>query len=701
MQPFDITEPLSSYIKRVSKTEPALAKSYGKVRKLLRVYATSKLTVLEKLTPLDLWTEGHDIHPDLLDFINRLPKPFGSTPERYEQYKKEKASRLRQILKLLPWHADGDEYGDIPPPMPVFLLPAWRILARVDDGNRRKSPPDESRDKYLKQFPLTERGRLFLKVMLHVVKQHSISTLEPLFVTHSDSLHAGVRELCHERLWNTLGADIGRVRRALGFEKPCVKKQSLTLEEFPPTLRRQCEEFMRVAPSGLTDHSLCSRAKHHDVNVGPLEAATVKCYINAIRQALVVIPFGDDLDVRDLLRVTPFERRDEDGNVDVEFHNPLIDLFRKQQSQLVTDRKRAGFDSSMFKNFTGAIKAVAAYNGLFHLHKNFNRGYRLRGDVDRKREVKDEKKKHFDLAWIDAEIARLGVEFDRIIKEKSFQITKDGKGVRRARASLALILFYVAFVTLRYMGYRQQSIRDCVIGENIIFKPDGSIIFQWEAKKVKNDRSIRAEINFERHAETHGVLLHVLNSYYRHVYPYLRRMNAKELGGQFFVALSRGGINVRPWNSSSAALFLSYFKWHSLRFLNYGGRLQKGIKAMHPHFLRGRCADWLIDVLGLSFAEAAEYLGDTEQTIRAEYVDRHRVLNATPALDAAAAKAKERKSAEGGQTWEDRFKALELEHKSELARRDAQIASLQQQVHLSQREIIGLLKNNGTEASIN
>jgi predicted transcriptional regulator len=52
----------------------------------------------------------------------------------------------------------------------------------------------------------------------------------------------------------------------------------------------------------------------------------------------------------------------------------------------------------------------------------------------------------------------------------------------------------------------------------------------------------------------------------------------------------------------------------------------------HPHFLRGVCCDWMKYDLKMDWEEIAQVLGDTEWTVRKDYIDEWQVKSATEAF---------------------------------------------------------------------
>jgi hypothetical protein len=80
----------------------------------------------------------------------------------------------------------------------------------------------------------------------------------------------------------------------------------------------------------------------------------------------------------------------------------------------------------------------------------------------------------------------LGQEFDRIVKAGSFKREVADRALYEALADFNFCGYYVALLVLRFLGHRQQCLRDCKIGENITFNRDGSITLFWPKDKIKN-----------------------------------------------------------------------------------------------------------------------------------------------------------------------------------------------------------------------
>jgi hypothetical protein len=189
-------------------------------------------------------------------------------------------------------------------------------------------------------------------------------------------------------------------------------------------------------------------------------------------------------------------------------------------------------------------------------------------------------------------------------------------------------MFFVWLVTLRYMGYRQQCLVNCIIGENFIVKPDGSIILRFD--KTKNRKRIRMELN-ESRRWSHGLLWDTLTLYYKKVYPYLVKQSGNTLDGQLFVAPAGRAASFKPFRGHT--YFYRLFVEGRDLFMDVDGLDQSVRRSLHPHFLRGLCTDWMVLVLKMTCVEAAEVLGISPIVLEREYLSQDREHDAGQMFD--------------------------------------------------------------------
>jgi hypothetical protein len=191
-----------------------------------------------------------------------------------------------------------------------------------------------------------------LPALVHVVAEQGITELDVLMTTYRAEVKRAIRRLLPPRVWIPTTKIFVKVLRTLGYPGCGNSIQRIDPPDWPPTLRKQFERFLKLAPQGINhDLALVKRAAEHRVVV-PLEESTVKRYIDALSIGLgFILPryvdARDDLDVRDLLRS---ERVGMEGDelLHVDGVNPLIEPYRSHERERSTRAKRAGYDSCSF-----------------------------------------------------------------------------------------------------------------------------------------------------------------------------------------------------------------------------------------------------------------------------------------------------------------------------------------------------------------
>lgn len=662
-----------------------LKNDLGKVNKLLKLYAESRGTEVEKLHLLHICDENGELCPALLSFIAGLRPYAGQTPENFVKYKRQAKSRIRKIVRGIlaaPARREQRPLFPIHLSVPPFLYPILHLLQRTWRGRHVATPAvgeELSKAEIRRRLntPLTDNGRALLMAILITVEKYKLLTVASVMVDHASDVIAAIKATCPPRKWASTVDSFRRLRSKLGYPRiPKPPKLYIDIKDWPPTLKQQAEAFLEKASSEIApDDPLVRLAAQFGIELKRLKAKTRENYILAVSKALAFIPYGADLGVIDLLTLKPVKRQFGEGRFTEELHNELVDVFREHERNLATDRKRAGFDSDIFKMFRRAVTCIAAFNGIVDLQEGFRKAYRPRSDKGRKREVKAYKKRTFPLEWVDKEIIRLGVEFHRIVRTGTFRLENEGVGKKQSRKNLRLCTYYVLLVTLRYMGYRQQCARDCKVGRNIVFDKDGTITFFWEKDKIKNGRVISANLNKKDHGLTHGLMIDALWAYYKHVYPYLKRRATGGGRGQFFLKLSndQGATTFVP---DDETCFGIQFKNWSLEFLDFGDRMANTTRNFNPHHLRGLCTDWLIYDLELSLEEAAQVIGDSVVTLEAEYLDKTKPCDATPVLKKANRILRAKKDSVRADAMEDEVE----QYRGQLARKEEQVTTLLQEL---------------------
>jgi hypothetical protein len=278
---------------------------------------------------------------------------------------------------------------------------------------------------------------------------------------------------------------------------------------------------------------------------------------------------------------------------------------------------------------------MAAYEGMFKQRESFHKAYNPKPDKTTMNNRREEKKNAYTREFIDGKIECLKSEFVGIVKSGSF---------KSSRRDMRLCLFFIALITARFMGVRQQALRDCIMGVNIIFGRDRSrIAFEWPRTKVKNKRAIRIELVRGRD-KTHQLLIDMLYLYKNYVYEYIKENQGVELNGQFFVKYNRAGKFITFKNHTT---FSEWFSEGSKEFMDLQGKIKGRKRGINPHFLRGFAADWLLD-FGLSYEDVADLMNISVRTLQTHYAGKDRPVNTRSALDNLQRKRIEQESAKTG-----------------------------------------------------
>jgi hypothetical protein len=284
-------------------------------------------------------------------------------------------------------------------------------------------------------------------------------------------------------------------------------------------------------------------------------------------------------------------------------------------------------------------------------------------------------------------------EFRRVIRERSYTTLGSGTN-KQARKNMRFCLFFVLLVTLRYMGHRQQQIRRCEIGRNVVFGSDGSIHFNWKAKEIKNKNELDQLLDRDSHL-THRLLIDVLRAYYFKIYrPHVSKNRAITPEGrdlvenQLFVYMTPEG-KFKRFDPEDSKPFSGRFSRWSCLFMEFNGRANTLGKGLNPHYFRGIATDWMVDDLGVTVAKVAAFIGDTEQTLKRHYLREDPKLIAAPALEEANNNLKSKEHKHSVALIENK-KISELEE--ELGQRDQLLLQASQRIEELQGEIISLLK---------
>jgi hypothetical protein len=687
----------SSFVGQINsliRNDSALSKRYDKVSGKIRDYALSINLPLDDLLVMHVADDRAYLSKDFTSFIKNLPGKPGSKPKRIEIYRGEIYSDVRKLVTAIFADATSGNFKNtrtgnllsgsfLEGQAPKWMSPLINILGRETGDRFGRVPKGVNRLIY----PLTSNSVELLSVLLKVAQTSKCSSLEFLLVNCRSEVIAEIRQRHFGNRANSLICYLYIQRRKLGYNIDPPALQSLPFEQWSPKFQKQWNTFEELAVSGIFEASpLGKMATHYKMSLGKCKPITVNTYKDAMLSGLFHCqPLPEDWGIEDLLsldvRTTTIA-----GFKHSESYNPFIDRYRTREEDRESKVKRKGFNSVIFEKFTGGLAVVAGFNGLFDLVEPFRRAYRSNLDVESKRLNKDEKKKLFSISEIDENIARLELEFNQIVKDRSFE-RRVGVSKIETDKKMRLCLFLPLFAALRFLGVRQRNVRNFRLMRdpenrnhpegNVGFRKNGTLVIHFTEKETKNKKPLHLEFNLPGF-ETHAPLIRILWAYYKKVYPYISQNAASSLDGQLFVHMPAkfpGKFAFLP--DTASAIDTLFVSWGN-EFLSFKGITAKNFQSLYPHHLRGTCVDWLVKVLHFSLENAAEYIADTVEMLRKEYLDRNRVHDATFIL---AEKNRElRAAALEKEALEDARQAVEKE-RIELARRLEREDDMQKQMN--------------------
>lgn len=670
MKKLDLSQPLIKLVMEAQKEnqELRLTATLSKVNAALKSYATSCGLTVEELSLFHICSGSGGIHPDLKAHIGSM--------ELTDGYKGQHQSRLRNLIEALlkPNREDSKHPPEpitIEDHLPETLRPVWHLLPR-QFHHAHNCHNENAREDYLRfrlTVPLSSNGMCLAWALSKVCRRHDGCEVKAILEEYAGEVINSIKRNNHHSRWVCLRQAFDKfrqgVRKHLAYEVTVSTPVALTVDQLPDPLRTQLLAYQERARSGFkTDPDIKFRARtKYKLDLSSHSEETIGVYGRALCLGIGHMPremYGETLDVRDLLKLMSREV-EIDEVVATELYNPLVEYYRRLEQAKHSGKKEAGFDSAGFRIFVDSLAAIAAFNGHLHLRKLFLKEYKPVLDSKSKDRHKQLKKQTFDRPWVDEQIQRLRVEFKCIAAEGTFKNGAGGTLSRANRDSLDLSLFYVALVTLRYLGVRQQCIRNCLVGKNIIFGPPMTVIFQWTEKETKNAKGVRHKFNMKEHSEVQEILIEAAHIYYTKIYPYLsgaagtnqppalREARRQAVAGQFFLKCGRPGICI-PFTTGSD--FYNWFRGKTLKFIEFGGRIGEKPLWLNPHFLRATFGDWLRFDLKYSGKQTAQMAGDTEETFETQYISHPTTYDATEAwtekCEEIRAKRKRTREATGG-----------------------------------------------------
>jgi hypothetical protein len=623
-----------------------LAAALSKVTAPLKSYAASLNLNLEELNLLHVCTGGGDVHPELERHVGRL--------DLTDAYKGQHLSRLASLIRALlrPEMTDGQPALELLPlgeQAPEPLRTIWPFLPRPCGISilARSAEPEV----YLRErdtAALSIHGICLALAIMEVSRQHDVSSSKKLFEEYAGEVLDAINRHNHPSKWESLSRAFyalrQSVRASMRYEVIDEPPTMLRFDQLPEPLRAQVLLYQERAHFGFkTDGQIKVQARtKYNLDLSLQAEETITGYTDILCLGIGYLPRemrGEKLDVRDFLRLVDREV-EVDEIIIKELYNPLVDYYRQLEQTKHSGRKEFGFDSGCFQKFIWAVATVAAFNGHLRLRQLFLKEYKVVLDKDSKDRHKRAKKETFDRKWLDGQIQRLRVRFKQIAAEGSFKNEAGGTLRKASRRNLNLCLFYVGLVTLRYLGVRQQCIRDCLLGKNIIFVAPMAVTFYWSEKETKNAKGVLHRLNMEQHGEVQEILIEAVLIYYKKIYPYLsgascidqlpyiREARRQAVAGQFFLNCNTKGI-CEPFTNRWD--FYQWFKRMALSYLDFGTRLENEGLWLNPHFLRAVFGDWCRFDLRYSGEQTAWLAGDTEETFETDYITHPATYDATDA----------------------------------------------------------------------
>lgn len=684
---------LTKFFDVVCKDRPDLELVRGKANPLLKAYEEYRAHAL-RVSDVYLESpdpEGEVLTKRLLDFVAAQPAPPDVKPGRHRRRMSEDKSALRRLmneyLSGLSARGGPDErvsladMDDLPEEWEVLK----NILIRADPGSRGKKGAGSAtgRENY------SYASQHLVLSLREVSRAKGEMNLDVLLGDLYTDLTRAMKRNAPYPYHRDLSIEFSRMRKryfeAVGLPVP-KKLVGLRLKEFPEPLKSQVERYQVVARDGLGSSEKLRRvARAYVLKEGPYRESTIDSAIAAVGVCLGHITAAkgeriERLGVEDLIATHFVEIMNDAGKViDVRPVNDNTEIYRRRQWAEVTPSKRAEFDSGTFEQFRSNLIVVAAVNGYEEHINDFRKGYRVQLDRATRRAKKARKKKVFGRPAVDAEILRLSREVFKIVEEGSFKMSRPGQDFVIHRR-MTKILLLVNMAVLRYLGYRQQCLRRCRVGEHVVFHADGSIRFDFPEDVTKNGKHVRITLSPEEHGATHGVLLEILWRYYKDVYPYILRRDAG-VEGHLFVSVSPQTGNFRKYNHEEGfeIYFVDWGKMH-LRYETFPGAQELNLN-LNPHFFRGLCVDWLIEELGWSRDAVATFIGDEPETLK-EYINENMIHDATKLLTRSNIVLKAEMAERERPRAEAEFRAKRLEYEKALRVKEEQVQDLFDQLRM-------------------
>ncbi len=470
--------------------------------------------------------------------------------------------------------------------------------------------------------------------MLSISDQYGVEDTVTLLDELSEVVASFIKNNIHHKLRRRAQECFVKVRNRFDLKR---QTSDFTEADIPPQIRECLRVFRSRAPHGFLPYpELRAQVEKYKGRKGrgdgALGGSTIWRYVRAFVYGLSKLNLAKDTCLQDLLVLDSRSIESKGKVVGTEYFNRLVEPYAAaEKARSKAGWKEENFDSVSYLHFLDALFSIARYNGEFDLAAEFRKRVTVRRDKKTLRNRQRRKKQRFPRNWVDAEILRLKGEFDRAIKKKTFV------GDKR---HLRVCLFLPQLVVMRYLGYRQQCLRRCLIGRNIKFGKDGSVSFYYARDEIKNKVVIDQTFDADSCSEIPELLLtlDVLTSYYRVFLPTVRALSPDDyeerMGRMFFAVPARGKASLiqrAPVDEKSQSTqeaegddrcsnFTYWFTEMAHGLMNFDG-LADFPHEFNPHLLRGHCCDWLRKDLGWLWEEVAKAMGDREETLKSEYYE--------------------------------------------------------------------------------
>lgn len=702
-----IEKPFFELLEQAERANEYFKGAAGKVKKkVFKKFASEVGLKNEELCLMHVCTEQGKIRTELANFIDRFPQLPRQTAERHAQYKWETKSAVeRVVFAVAVLAARGElpvEQSDEEVKVPVLDSHAHPLLAELYELLPRAWVKEPGFKGGRRADHLSPNAMLFYASCAEAIRRCSPSSLRELLVERRDVLNQAMQDVYPLEKYKVGSNFITLVCRAIGVE--VIRPQPLPdISSWPKKLQDQWSQFKAAARGNIPAEVLRS-AEDAKFSLKPKLAPTqVTMTQSIIGRILSKHPQGDKFGLENLLAFEMI-RVKKDGKQKTVRFNKFLSPWREVEMARADEYKRAGFDSAMFHIGLKSLLTFARYIGLFKCVDEARKAFQIKRDYDTPKNRTARKKQLIDRHDLGEWFERKWPEFERILLNHTFErqdYSKDLKEGEKRRPhkesdrNMRFVLFYIKFLTMYIMGYRQQLLRDCLYGENLVVTRN-SIKWHFRRDQTKNDKELKFTANLAACELTHGLLIRSHYIFHKEAFAYIQgRLDfwltgdpiedqQRDPTGQVFVRMRRDGTFSRFHPITGEGKFGRQFKRDCFKFLADSGLSKEAIRAIHAHFCRGTSMDiFIIDRRGSELA-AERFYGVDYKTIRSHYKNRNAPQDASLDLVLMNAQMKQIDQLNKGTSDEDPEAkslraALKAAHKRDAAQRE-EIASLRSQV---------------------